>query len=110
MRKPPIAEVNRVKRLQCALAHKDWTRDRVLWTDETWATGGRHMRTYVTRRAGEVWDDDCIVEKPQRAHGWMLWGCFSGAAGKGPCLMWEKDWPKINKHFYMDKIVPIIDG
>ena len=23
--------------------------------------------------------------------------------------MWEKDWPKINKHLYMEKIVPIIN-
>ena len=44
------------------------------------------MRTYVTRRVGEVWNDDYIVDKHQRPHGWMLWGCFSGVAVKGLCL------------------------
>ena len=68
------------------------------------------MRIYVTRRVEKVWNNDYIVDKHQRPHGWMLWGCFSSVAGKGPCLFWEKDWPKIGKVTYMEKIVPIIDG
>ena len=56
MRKPPISEKNRQIRLQWALEHVDWTLEQwyqILWTDETWITGGRHTRTWVTRRAGE---------------------------------------------------------
>ena len=66
MRKPPISERNRVIRLQWAEEHLNWTQaqwNSILWTDETWITGGRHTRTWVTRRAGEEWDPTCIVEK-----------------------------------------------
>ncbi|RDL37965.1 uncharacterized protein BP5553_05398 [Venustampulla echinocandica] len=59
MRKPPITEKNRQTRLQWALEHINWTMAQwyeILWTDETWITGGRHTRTWVTRRAGEEWD------------------------------------------------------
>ena len=112
MRKPPITEANRIKRLNLALAHRDWRReqwDTVLWRDETWATGGRHTRTWVTRRPGEEWNDDCVVDRIQRPKGWMFWAYFSGLAGKGPFLFWEKDWGSINKHSYRRRIVPLID-
>ena len=58
MRKPPISETNRATRLAWSLEHRDWTIELwyvILWTDETWVTGGRHTRTWVTRRAGEEW-------------------------------------------------------
>lgn len=45
--KPPISEANRIKRLQWATKHVEWTRDQwilILWTNETWVTGGRHRR------------------------------------------------------------------
>jgi transposase len=75
MRKPPISEKNRVLRLAWAHEHINWSReqwDEVLWTDETWITGGRHTRTWVTRRPGEEWIDTCIVEREQRKKGWMF--------------------------------------
>jgi len=56
MRKPPISEKNQQIRLEWAREHVKWTMDQwyqILWTDETWITGGRHTRTWVTRRAGE---------------------------------------------------------
>jgi hypothetical protein len=43
--KPPISEANRIKRLAWAYKHLNWTReqwDQILWTDETWVTGGTH--------------------------------------------------------------------
>jgi hypothetical protein len=69
MRKPPITEQNRVKRLAFAHAHAHWTVEdwkQVLWSDETWITGGRHTRTWVTRRVGEEWDSTCVVDRIQR--------------------------------------------
>ena len=69
MRKPPIIERNRVIQLEWALEHVNWTQEQwysILWTDETWITGGRHTRTWVTRRAGEEWDPTCIVEKASK--------------------------------------------
>jgi transposase-like protein len=112
-KKPPISEENRVKRLNWALEHVNWTPEQwanILWTDETWITGGPHSKQYVTRRQGEEWDPTCIVEKHQRKQGWMFWGCFSGATGKGPGIFWEKDWGKINEETYRQHTVPIIDG
>jgi hypothetical protein len=40
----------------------------------------------------------------------MFWGCFSGAAGKGPGIFWEKEWGTITSESYCQYIVPIIDG
>ena len=75
MRKPPISEKNRQIRLNWALEHVNWTMQQwyeILWTDETWITGRRHTRTWVTRRPGEEWDPTCIVERHQRKKGWMF--------------------------------------
>jgi transposase len=47
-RKPPCSEPNRQSRLAWAQEHVDWTPEqwnRLLWTDETWTNGGRHIRT-----------------------------------------------------------------
>jgi transposase len=110
--KPPLSERNKAIRLEWAQEHVSWTReqwDTILWTDETWVTGGRHRKQWVTRRAGEELDPTCIIEKVRRRRGWMFWGCFNGTE-KGPCLFWEKEWGTINQESYCERIVPIIDG
>ncbi len=74
--KPPISECNRQLRLTWAREHLDWTKEqwnKILWTDETWVTGGRHTRTWVTRRPGEELDSICIVEKRPKKQCWMFW-------------------------------------
>lgn len=112
MRKPPISETNRQRRLNWAIEHKDWTQEQwynILWTDETWITPGRHTRTWVTRQPGEEWDDTCIIEREQRKKGWMFWGCFHGIT-PGPSLFWEKDWGTINAASYQAHIIPLIHG
>lgn len=79
MRKPPISPTNQRLRYEWALEHVNWTLDqwyKILWTDETWITGGRHTKTWVSRRPGEEWDPTCVVEKHQKKKGWMFWGCF----------------------------------
>ena len=81
----------------------------ILWTDETWVTGGRHTRTWVTHRAKEEWDPTCIVERHQRKKGWMFWGCFHGHT-QGPGIFWEKDWGTIDQESYCAHTVPIIHG
>lgn len=109
MRKPPISEKNRQLRLAWALEHVNWTLEQwyqILWTDETWITGGRHTRTWVTRRPGEEWDPTCIVERHQRKKGWMFWGCFHGHT-LGPGIFWEKDWGKITQESYCAHTVPV---
>ena len=79
MRKPPITEKNQRIRKAWALEHVNWSIEQwyqILWTDETWITGGRYTRTWVTRRPGEEWDPTCIVEKHQRKKGWMFGAVF----------------------------------
>jgi hypothetical protein len=113
LRKPPISAKNQQLRLQFALEHLNWTDeqwDEILWSDETWVTAGSHRKTYVTRKADEALDPTCILEREQRKKGWMFWGCFSGKAGKGPGIFWEKDWGKITADSYQQHTVPIVCG
>ena len=110
--KPPISEVNRLRRLEWSLEHLNWTKEQwnfILWSDETWVNGTRHQRVWVTRRAHEELDPTCIVPRLRRQGGWMFWGCFAGIQ-KGPCLFWEKDWGTINKESYCERIVPLVHG
>ncbi|KAK1914935.1 hypothetical protein P3342_011863 [Pyrenophora teres f. teres] len=86
--KPPLSEENKAKRLTWAEEHLSWTLaqwNTILWSDETCVTGGRHMRTWVTRMRGEAFDPTCLVDKVQRKRGWMFWACFSSST-KGPSL------------------------
>ena len=110
--KPPLTEANRQIRLDWARAHVNWEPWqwwRILWSDETWVTGGRHRKKWVTRKAGEELDSTCLVDKVRKKRGWMFWACFSGIS-KGPCLFWEKEWKTINKESYCERIVPLVDG
>lgn len=73
--KPPLSNANRLKRLEWARAHVEWELHQwydILWSDETWVTGGRHTRIWVTRRAGEDLDDTCIIDKIRRKKGWIF--------------------------------------
>ena len=78
LRKPPVSERMRTLRLEFAYRYRDWTVEdwsHVLFPEQTWVTGGRHRKTWVTRRRGEELDPTCIVERRQRKQGWMFWGC-----------------------------------
>ncbi|KAI1001612.1 hypothetical protein K3495_g6587 [Podosphaera aphanis] len=113
-KKPFLSEVNRRKRLEWAEARKDWTDEdwmNILWTDETWATGGRHKRDWVTRKIkiGEEVDINCITEKLRKDLGWMFWGCIAGTE-QGASLFWEKKWGTITSDTYSLRIVPLIHG
>jgi transposase len=110
--KPPLTERSKAIRLQWALDHVDWEPWqwwRILWSDETWVTGGRHRRRWVTRKAGEELNPTCVIDKIPKKRGWMFWACFSGAI-KGPSLFWEKEWKSINKESYCERIVPLVHG
>jgi hypothetical protein len=111
-RKPVISEENKRERLQFALEHVDWSQEQwssILWTDETWVTGIRHRKQYVTRKRDEELDPTCVLDKISRPKGWMFWGCFAGNE-KGPGIFWEKEWGSINSESYCERIVPLIHG
>jgi len=112
LQKPPITERTRVRRLDWATEYVNWTREqwnKILWTDETWVTSKYHRRIYVTRKAGEEFDETCTRERHQRLGGWMFWGAFFDNQ-KGPSLFWEKEWGTITTQAYCERVVPLIDG
>jgi hypothetical protein len=110
VRKPVITEKTRRARLTFASEYINWTVEdwkNILWSDETWVTGGTHRRVYVTRRAHETLTPECVIERHQRKKGWMFWGSFSGIR-KGPGLFWEKEWGTINSLQYQTYILPLV--
>ena len=108
--KPGLSEASKRKRLAFAVEHLDWTIEQwfsILWSDETWVNGF-HRRIWVTRKAGEEYEDSCLFTKVQRRTGWMFWGCFSGRK-KGPSLFWEKKWETINSERYCEYTLPLVE-
>jgi transposase len=102
LRKPPISEATKLKRLRFAHEHIYWTPSQwaqILFTDETWVNGTNHRKIYVTRRSGEELDPTYIRERIQRPKGWMFWGSIAGFQ-KGAYCFWEKGWGKINSASY----------
>jgi ketohexokinase/beta-glucosidase len=109
--KPGLSEAVKRERLRFAQNHIDWTIEQwfsILWSDETWVNGF-HRKIWVTRRAGEEYEDTCLFSKQQRRRGWIFWGCFSGKK-KGPCLFWEKSWKSINSKQYCAHILPLVES
>ena len=53
LEKPPLSEANKRNRFEWASERLHWTYNdwcRILWSDETWVTDGRHRDAYVTRK------------------------------------------------------------
>lgn len=87
-----LTAVHRAARLKWAREHADWTDfewSRVIWSDEAYVVvGDSSGLVYVTRRADEVYNDDCVVEKfKQSSFRVMIWGCIMrGKKGPMTCL------------------------
>lgn len=83
---------HRAARLQWAQEHAGWTGfewARVIWSDEAYIVAGDSAgQIFVTRRADEVYNEDCIVEKfKQSSFRVMIWGCImKGKKGPMVCL------------------------
>ncbi|KIJ98565.1 hypothetical protein K443DRAFT_65795, partial [Laccaria amethystina LaAM-08-1] len=62
---PYLTKVQKTKRVQWARLHKDYTPrnwEDVIWSDECYVyLGDDRGRVYVTRRADEEYDEDCLV-------------------------------------------------
>jgi hypothetical protein len=44
----------------------------ILWSDESWVTGGKHRKQWVTRKADEELKDTCVLTKYRKRKGWMF--------------------------------------
>ncbi|KMQ83189.1 paired box protein and transposase domain containing protein [Lasius niger] len=80
-KKPLLRTVNKMKRLNWAKKHRDWTPEKwktVLFSDESkFELFGGKRRVYVRRMKGERMKLQCLV--PTVKHGGgsvMVWGCF----------------------------------
>lgn len=82
-KKPLLRKQNKIKRLQWAKKHKDWSIAQwcqVLFSDESkFEIFGGKRRQYVRRQVGERMLNQCVM--PTVKHGGgsvMVWGCFAG--------------------------------
>lgn len=82
-RKPLLRNVNKVKRLQWAKKHRNWSLDqwrKVFWTDESkFELFGTKRRLYVRRKVGERVLENCVAHTVKHGGGHvMIWGGFGG--------------------------------
>ena len=76
LKKPVLTEAHKKARLTWAEEHINWTWEQwkwIFWTDETWVNPGKHKKTKITRRIGEVLHPDCLEPKIRKKIGWMFW-------------------------------------
>lgn len=93
IRKPPLSDANRSKRLAFARAHLYWTIEdwsRILWTDECYfSLGTGTYREWVWRRSNEAYYRDCVGLRLQKRKSIMVWASFHGSM-KGPFFFWDR--------------------
>ena len=85
-KKPFLTQKQRLKRLQWAKSHVNWTAERwerIIWSDETRISlSGSDGKKYVRRRIGEDLNPDCIAHTMKHPVSVMIWGCMT-AKGVG---------------------------
>lgn len=87
-----LTAVHRARRLSWAREHAKWKEfewSRIIWSDEAYVVVGDSAgQVFVTRRAGEEFSDDCVVQKfKQSSFRVMIWGCImQGRKGPMACL------------------------
>lgn len=82
---------------------EDW--ERVLFSDETWATNSPMWKQWITIHDTEDPETWALIRT--KPHGWMFWGSFAGGI-KGPSFFWEKEYGGITAEKYQQFIIPLI--
>ena len=106
--KPLLTEAHMAARLQWAKAHENWDINmwkRVAWTDAASFTTGVFGKIFVTRTAEEKYNHDCLVPKFAGYSSAMAYGSIS-AVSKGPLILMNKDWGKVNSQVYTHRVLP----
>ena len=108
-KKPFLTDLQKQKRLRFALEHQHWTPEdwrRVIWTDEcyVWLSGARGT-VWITRCAGEEYEDACISPQFKQRNAIMIWGGILGG-NKTPLVIWERDdWGTITALSYCTNVL-----
>jgi transposase len=79
-KKPWLREPNRVKRLEWAQNHINWTLDQwrsVLWSDESKFEIRYHASRKVWRKDGQRYNPKNTIKTVKHDKSVMVWGCFS---------------------------------
>jgi len=78
----------------------------VIWTDEcAFSVGDMCGTTWVTRRAGEQYEEDCLVPRFESQTTIMVWGAIYRDQ-KGPLVVWDSSsWGRINSSTYIEHII-----
>ncbi|KAI1003685.1 hypothetical protein K3495_g4523 [Podosphaera aphanis] len=98
--KSPLVPENLRKRYDFVRNHPYWEKEdwmRVLWTDESWVTDGRHTRCWITRKMRSTTTHVLLAIFEGELDGSL--GIFFGSE-KGLCLFWEKEWGSITAERY----------
>jgi hypothetical protein len=82
---------------------EDW--EKVIFSDETWATNCPVWKKWITIHDTE--DPRTWALLRRKPHGWMFWGSFAGR-NKGPGFIWEKGYGGINAQKYQRYILPLV--
>ena len=82
---------------------EDW--EKVIFSDETWATNNPMWKRWITVHDTE--DPRTWALLRQKPHGWMFWGCFAGRH-KGPGFFWEKGYGGIDAAKYQHFVLPLV--
>ena len=79
--KRPRLEAQHAKlRLEWSLEYRDWTRKRIIWSDEcSVEKSADPQQVWVFRTPEEKWHKDCINDTVKSGETkLMVWGCFAG--------------------------------
>lgn len=104
--KPLLTEAHKLRRLQWATNHLDWSDrqwSRVIWTDEASIRCGHFGQVYITRTAGEEFEPDCLVARFRKYSACMVWGAISS---NGPSQLHIFEKGKIDGARYRTEILP----
>jgi hypothetical protein len=105
----PIAMQRRLDFAQQAI---NWSQERLysqIFSDEVWAMGGTHTRSFVTIKEdnSDRYRPENLQHKYSKLPAWMFWGTIAKGT-KGPCVFFEKEWGSIDSEVYDTHVLSLV--